>query len=161
VRLVVLDKEAPGAKKPVKDIREQEVYLGELPLMTDNGTFVVNGTSASSSRSCTAARACSSTRPRQDPQLGEAALLGTSDPLRGSWLDFEFDARTACSPHRPPAQAPVTILLRALGYSDEQILDLFFEKNTFFLSPHGVELALVRRDCAARPRASRSASATR
>ena len=44
VRLVVLDKEAPGAKKPVKDVREQEVYLGDLPLMTDNGTFVINGT---------------------------------------------------------------------------------------------------------------------
>ncbi|MBV9697240.1 MAG: DNA-directed RNA polymerase subunit beta, partial [Gammaproteobacteria bacterium] len=44
VRLIVLDKEAAGAKKPVKDVREQEVYLGELPLMTDNGTFVINGT---------------------------------------------------------------------------------------------------------------------
>ncbi len=44
VRLIVLDKEASGAKKPVKDVREQEVYLGELPLMTDNGTFVINGT---------------------------------------------------------------------------------------------------------------------
>jgi len=44
VRLVVLDKEASGAKKPVKDVREQEVYLGELPLMTDNGTFIINGT---------------------------------------------------------------------------------------------------------------------
>src|ERR1700721_1605798 len=44
VRLVVLDKEASGGKKPVKDVREQEVYLGELPLMTDNGTFIINGT---------------------------------------------------------------------------------------------------------------------
>jgi DNA-directed RNA polymerase subunit beta len=44
VRLVIYDKEASGTPKPVKDIREQEVYLGELPLMTDNGTFVVNGT---------------------------------------------------------------------------------------------------------------------
>ena len=44
VRLVVYDKEAAGAKKPIKDVREQEVYLGELPLMTDNGTFIVNGT---------------------------------------------------------------------------------------------------------------------
>ena len=44
VRLVVLDKEASGAKKPVKDVREQEVYLGELPLMTENGTFIINGT---------------------------------------------------------------------------------------------------------------------
>ena len=44
VRLIVLDKEAAGAKKPVKDVREQEVYLGEMPLMTDNGTFVINGT---------------------------------------------------------------------------------------------------------------------
>src|SRR5471030_1030516 len=60
VRLVVLDKEASGAKKPVKDVREQEVYLGELPLMTDNGTFIINGTERSSSLSCIAARACSS-----------------------------------------------------------------------------------------------------
>jgi len=65
-------------------------------------------------------------------------------PYRGSWLDFEFDAKDwRLRAHRPAPQLPVTILLRALGYSDEQMLDLFFEKNTFYLSPQGTELALV------------------
>ena len=76
VRLIVLDKEAPGAKKPVKDVREQEVYLGELPLMTDNGTFVINGTERVivSQLHRSPGRVLRS-RPRQDPFLGQAAVL--------------------------------------------------------------------------------------
>ena len=76
VRLIVLDKEAAGAKKPVKDVREQEVYLGELPLMTDNGTFVINGTERVivSQLHRSPGRVLRS-RPRQDAFVRQAAVL--------------------------------------------------------------------------------------
>ena len=145
VRLVVLDKEAPGAKKPVKDIREQEVYLGELPLMTDNGTFVVNGTERVIVSQLHRSPGVFFDHDRgKTHSSGKLLFSARVIPYRGSWLDFEFDAKDCVFARIDRRRKlPVTILLRALGYSDEQMLDLFFEKNTFFLSPTGVELALV------------------
>jgi DNA-directed RNA polymerase subunit beta len=145
VRLVVLDKEAPGAKKPVKDIREQEVYLGELPLMTDNGTFVVNGTERVIVSQLHRSPGVFFDHDRgKTHSSGKLLFSARVIPYRGSWLDFEFDAKDCVFARIDRRRKlPVTILLRALGYSDEQVLDLFFEKNTFYLSPNGVELALV------------------
>jgi DNA-directed RNA polymerase subunit beta len=145
VRLVVLDKEAPGAKKPVKDIREQEVYLGELPLMTDNGTFVVNGTERVIVSQLHRSPGVFFDHDRgKTHSSGKLLFNARVIPYRGSWLDFEFDAKD-CVYARIDRRRKlaVTILLRALGYSDEQMLDLFFDKNTFYLSPNGFELALV------------------
>src|SRR5512134_2476082 len=145
VRLVVLDKEAPGAKKPVKDIREQEVYLGELPLMTDNGTFVVNGTERVIVSQLHRSPGVFFDHDRgKTHSSGKLLFSARVIPYRGSWLDFEFDAKDCVFARIDRRRKlPVTILLRALGYSDEQVLDLFFEKNTFYLSPTGIELALV------------------
>ena len=145
VRLVVLDKEAPGAKKPVKDIREQEVYLGELPLMTDNGTFVVNGTERVIVSQLHRSPGVFFDHDRgKTHSSGKLLFSARVIPYRGSWLDFEFDAKDCVYARIDRRRKlPVTILLRALGYSDEQMLDLFFEKNTFYLSPQGVELGLV------------------
>ena len=145
VRLVVLDKEAPGAKKPVKDIREQEVYLGELPLMTDNGTFVVNGTERVIVSQLHRSPGVFFDHDRgKTHSSGKLLFSARVIPYRGSWLDFEFDAKDCVFARIDRRRKlPVTILLRALGYSDEQMLDLFFEKNTFYLSPQGVELGLV------------------
>ena len=145
VRLVVLDKEAPGAKKPVKDIREQEVYLGELPLMTDNGTFVVNGTERVIVSQLHRSPGVFFDHDRgKTHSSGKLLFSARVIPYRGSWLDFEFDAKDCLYARIDRRRKlPVTILLRALGYSDEQMLDIFFEKNTFYLSPEGVELELV------------------
>jgi DNA-directed RNA polymerase subunit beta len=145
VRLVVLDKEAPGARKPVKDIREQEVYLGELPLMTENGTFVVNGTERVIVSQLHRSPGVFFDHDRgKTHSSGKLLFSARVIPYRGSWLDFEFDAKDCVYARIDRRRKlPVTILLRALGYSDEQMLDLFFEKNTFYLSPEGVELALV------------------
>ena len=136
VRLIVLDKEAPGAKKPVKDIREQEVYLGELPLMTDNGTFVVNGTERVIVSQLHRSPGVFFDHDRgKTHSSGKLLFNARVIPYRGSWLDFEFDAKD-CVYARIDRRRKlaVTILLRALGYSDEQMLDIFFEKNTFYLS---------------------------
>jgi len=143
VRLVIYDKEA---KTPtVKDIREQEVYMGEMPLMTDNGTFVINGTE----------RVIVSQLHRSpgvffDHDKGKTHSSGKLlfnarvIPYRGSWLDFEFDPKdclfTRIDRRR---KLPVSVLLRALGYDNEQILDIFFEKNTFKFTKEGVEFALI------------------
>ncbi len=145
VRLVVLDKEAPGARKPVKDIREQEVYLGELPLMTDNGTFVVNGTERVIVSQLHRSPGVFFDHDRgKTHSSGKLLFSARVIPYRGSWLDFEFDAKDCVYARIDRRRKlPVTILLRALGYSDEQMLDLFFEKNTFHVTPQGVELALV------------------
>jgi DNA-directed RNA polymerase subunit beta len=145
VRLVVLDKEAPGAKKPVKDIREQEVYLGELPLMTENGTFVVNGTERVIVSQLHRSPGVFFDHDRgKTHSSGKLLFSARVIPYRGSWLDFEFDAKDCVYARIDRRRKlPVTILLRALGYSDEQMLDIFFDKNTFYLSPEGIELALV------------------
>ncbi|MEE9141534.1 MAG: DNA-directed RNA polymerase subunit beta, partial [Gammaproteobacteria bacterium] len=145
VRLVIYDKEASGKNKPVKDVREQEVYLGDLPLMTDNGTFVINGTE----------RVIVSQLHRSpgvffDHDKGKTHSSGKLlfnarvIPYRGSWLDFEFDPKDSLFARIDRRRKlPVTIILRALGYSDEEILDLFFEKNRFKISGKQVKLELI------------------
>jgi len=144
VRLIIYDKEA---KNPtVKDIREQEVYMGEIPLMTDTGTFVINGTE----------RVIVSQLHRSpgvffDHDKGKTHSSGKLlfnarvIPYRGSWLDFEFDPKdclfTRIDRRR---KLPVTVLLRALGYTTEEMLELFFEKNTIHINKAGeFELDLV------------------
>jgi DNA-directed RNA polymerase subunit beta len=136
VRLVIYDKEAPANAKVVKDIREQEVYMGELPLMTDNGTFVINGTE----------RVIVSQLHRSpgvffDHDKGKTHSSGKLlfnarvIPYRGSWLDFEFDHKDCVFVRIDRRRKiPATILLRALGYDNEEMISIFFETNRFTLS---------------------------
>ena len=131
VRLVIYDKESTN--KAIKDIREQEVYLGEIPLMTDNGTFIINGTE----------RVIVSQLHRSpgvifDHDKGKThssgKLLYTARviPYRGSWLDFEFDPKDLLYVRIDRRRKlPATILLRALGYSSEEILGMFFDTSVF------------------------------
>ena len=135
VRLIVLDKEAPGAKKPVKDVREQEVYLGDLPLMTDNGTFVINGTERVIVSQLHRSPGVFFDHDRgKTHSSGKLLFSARIIPYRGSWLDFEFDPKDAVFARIDRRRKlPVTIILRALGMNEGEILDIFFEKNTFFL----------------------------
>ncbi|KXI26841.1 DNA-directed RNA polymerase subunit beta [Paraglaciecola hydrolytica] len=129
LRLVLFDREAaPGT---VKDIKEQEVYMGEIPLMTDNGTFVINGTE----------RVIVSQLHRSpgvffDHDKGKTHSSGKVlynarvIPYRGSWLDFEFDPKDNLFVRIDRRRKlPATIILRALEMGTEEVLDLFFEKN--------------------------------
>jgi len=94
VRLIVLDKEAAGAKKPVKDVREQEVYLGELPLMTDNGTFIINGTERVIVSQLHRSPGVFFDHDRgKTHSSGKLLFSARIIPYRGSWLDFEFDPK--------------------------------------------------------------------
>jgi DNA-directed RNA polymerase subunit beta len=145
VRLIVLDKEAAGAKKPVKDVREQEVYLGELPLMTDNGTFVINGTERVIVSQLHRSPGVFFDHDRgKTHSSGKLLFSARIIPYRGSWLDFEFDPKDCVFARIDRRRKlPVTIILRALGMTEAEILDTFFEKNTFYLSKDETALQLV------------------
>ena len=137
VRLIIYDKDS--ASKTIKDIKEQEVYMGEIPLMTENGTFVINGTE----------RVIVSQLHRSpgvffDHDKGKTHSSGKLlysariIPYRGSWLDFEFDPKDQVFVRIDRRRKlPATILLRALGYQAEEILDMFFDVTTFHVDKDG------------------------
>ncbi len=145
VRLIVYDKEAAGPKKPVKDVREQEVYLGELPLMTDNGTFVVNGTERVIVSQLHRSPGVFFDHDRgKSHSSGKLLFNARIIPYRGSWLDFEFDPKDCVFARIDRRRKlPVSIILRALGMNETEILEIFFERNNFYLSKEEVSLALV------------------
>jgi DNA-directed RNA polymerase subunit beta len=145
VRLIVLDKEAAGAKKPIKDVREQEVYLGELPLMTDNGTFVINGTERVIVSQLHRSPGVFFDHDRgKSHSSGKLLFSARIIPYRGSWLDFEFDPKDAVFARIDRRRKlPVSIILRALGMNEGEILDTFFDKNRFFIGRDEVSLELV------------------
>ena len=141
VRLVIYDKDA----KTVKDVKEQEVYMGELPLMTENGTFVVNGTERVIVNQLHRSPGVFFDHDKgKTHSSGKLLFTARVIPYRGSWLDFEFDPKDNIFVRIDRRRKlPATILLRALGYGPEEILDLFFEKNTFHLQKKGVVMDLV------------------
>ena len=145
VRLVVYDKEAAGAKKPIKDVREQEVYLGELPLMTDNGTFIVNGTERVIVSQLHRSPGVFFDHDRgKTHSSGKLLFSARIIPYRGSWLDFEFDPKDCVFARIDRRRKlPVTIILRALGMNETEILDTFFEKNTFISARTTAAMRLV------------------
>src|SRR6202453_3870 len=145
VRLVVLDKEASGAKKPVKDVKEQEVYMGELPLMTGTGSFVINGTERVIVSQLHRSPGVFFEHDRgKTHSSGKLLFSARIIPYRGSWLDFEFDPKDCVFARIDRRRKlPVTIILRALGYTEEQVLDIFFEKNVFHLSKKEIEFEVI------------------
>ena len=144
VRLMIYDKES--SSKSIKDIKEQDVYMGEIPLMTRNGTFVINGTE----------RVIVSQLHRSpgvffDHDKGKTHSSGKLlysarvIPYRGSWLDFEFDPKDMVYARIDRRRKlPATVLLRALGYDSEEMLDMFFDTTVFELGDeHSATMALV------------------
>ncbi len=146
VRLVIYDRESPANNKAIKYVKEQEVYMGELPLMTDTGTFIVNGTERVIVSQLHRSPGVFFDHDRgKTHSSGKLLFSARVIPYRGSWLDFEFDPKdclfTRIDRRR---KLPVTVLLRALGYTNAEMLDLFFEKNVFTLGKQGgAELELV------------------
>ncbi len=143
VRLVIYDRDS--STKAVKDIKEQEVYMGEMPLMTENGTFVINGTE----------RVIVSQLHRSpgvffDHDKGKTHSSGKLlysariIPYRGSWLDFEFDPKDNLFVRIDRRRKlPATILLRALGYEAQEILEMFFDNTEWELDADTIKMKLV------------------
>ncbi|HHH45582.1 MAG TPA: DNA-directed RNA polymerase subunit beta [Thiotrichales bacterium] len=145
VRLVIYDKDGAEGQKTIKDIKEQEVYFGEMPLMTENGTFIVNGTErVIVSQLHRSPGVFFDTDKGKTHSSGKVLYSARVIPYRGSWLDFEFDPKDNVFVRIDRRRKlPATILLHALGYSDEEILALFFETNTFHLGKDEITLDLV------------------
>lgn len=128
VRLVVFDVQDKSTKSRVLDVREQEVYVGELPLMTERGTFIVNGTErvAVSQLHRSPGPSFSHDKGRTHAS-GKILYSGRIIPYRGSWLDFEFDARDILYVRIDRRRKmPATILLKAFGYSTDDLLRMYY-----------------------------------
>ncbi|NJD05601.1 MAG: DNA-directed RNA polymerase subunit beta [Methylococcaceae bacterium] len=145
VRLVIYDKEAPATAKVVKDIKEQDIYMGEIPLMTDTGTFVINGTERVIVSQLHRSPGVFFDHDRgKTHSSGKLLFNARIIPYRGSWLDFEFDHKDCVYVRIDRRRKlPATILLRALGYNNEDIIKLFFETNAFSFKDGAIFLELI------------------
>jgi len=145
LRLIVFEVDQETETRSVLDIKEQDVYMGDMPLMTGNGTFVINGTE----------RVIVSQMHRSPGVLfdhdrgkthssGKLLFAARIIPYRGSWLDFEFDAKDIVNVRIDrKRKLPVTSLLFALGLDSEDILDVFYEKKTWERAKDGWQIPFV------------------
>src|SRR5689334_8626617 len=145
IRLVIWDKDEVSGTQSIRDVKEQDVYFGEIPLMTEHGTFIVNGTErvvvSQLHRSPGAFFDSDKGRTHASGKLLYSARI---IPYRGSWLDFEFDPKDNLFVRIDRRRKlPATILLRALGYNNEQMLELFHEHDTYHLKDDGAERELI------------------
>ena len=145
VRLVIYDRESTGDARKVKDIREQEVYMGEMPLMTENGTFIINGTERVIVSQLHRSPGVFFDHDRgKTHSSGKLLFSARVIPYRGSWLDFEFDPKDAVFVRIDRRRKlPATILLRALGYDTEEVLGMFFDTDTVHLAADRIAVDLV------------------
>jgi DNA-directed RNA polymerase subunit beta len=143
VRLVIMDKEAP--KPTPKEVKEQEVYMGEIPLMTTTGSFVINGTERVIVSQLHRSPGVFFEHDRgKTHSSGKLLFSARVIPYRGSWLDFEYDPKDYLYFRVDRRRKmPVTTLLKAIGYTPEQILAEFFTFDTFHLTKDSVEFELV------------------
>ncbi|MEW6186299.1 MAG: DNA-directed RNA polymerase subunit beta [Thermodesulfobacteriota bacterium] len=135
VRLIVYDLDKDTGSQTIRDIKEQDIYFGTIPLMTDKGTFIINGTE----------RVVVSQLHRSpgiffDHDKGKTHSSGRLlysariIPLRGSWIDLEFDAKNIVYVRIDRRRKfPVTILLKALGYSSQDLLNFFYERERIYI----------------------------
>jgi DNA-directed RNA polymerase subunit beta len=145
LHLVLYDKESTGPERAIKDIKEQEVYMGEIPLMTETGTFVINGTErvivAQLHRSPGVFFEHDKGKTHSSGKLLFSARV---IPYRGSWLDCEFDPKDLVYVRIDRRRKlPATVLLRALGLSAEEILETFFDQNIFKITKTGVRFKVI------------------
>ena len=143
VRLTIMDKEA--SKPTVKEVKEQEVYMGEIPLMTMTGSFVINGTERVIVSQLHRSPGVFFEHDRgKTHSSGKLLFSARIIPYRGSWLDFEYDPKDYLYFRVDRRRKmPVTILLKALGYTPERVLSEFFVFDTFRLGKNELEFELV------------------
>jgi len=143
VRLTIMDKEA--TKPTVKEVKEQEVYMGEIPLMTTTGSFVINGTERVIVSQLHRSPGVFFEHDRgKTHSSGKLLFSARIIPYRGSWLDFEFDPKDHLYFRVDRRRKmPVTILLKAIGMSPAQILAAFYDFDTFHIGKNGIQFELV------------------
>src|SRR5512137_1629738 len=144
VRLVVWDLNKETGARSIRDIKEQEVYFGEIPLMTENGTFIINGTER-----VIVSQLHRSPGVFYDHDKGKTHSSGKVlysarvIPYRGSWLDFEFDHKDILYVRIDRRRKmPATVLLKALGYSAEQLLNYYYKSEEIFIKGAAISKAI-------------------
>ena len=146
VQLIIYDRESSTAQnKVVKEIKEQEVYMGEVPLMTDKGSFIINGTERVIVSQLHRSPGVFFEHDKgKTHSSGKLLFSARIIPYRGSWLDFEFDPKDILFFRVDRRRKmPVTILLKAIGMSPEQILEQFFVNDSFRLMESGAQMKFV------------------
>ena len=157
LRLALLDKEGTSKERSVRDLREQEVYMGEIPLMTDSGTLVINGTERVIVSQLHRSPGVFFEHDKgKTHSSGKLLFSARVIPYRGSWLDFEFDPKDLVFVRIDRRRKlPATVLLRALEEKDKdgkwepyfkdngEILEVFFKTDRFELSARQVRILLV------------------
>ncbi|QJC35790.1 DNA-directed RNA polymerase subunit beta [Enterobacteriaceae endosymbiont of Donacia sparganii] len=143
LRLIIYDKDKPELL--IKNIKEQEVYMGEIPLMTKNGTFIVNGIErVVVSQLHRSPGVFFDSDKGKTHSSGKILYNARIIPYRGSWLDFEFDPKDNIFVRIDRRRKlPVTIILRALGYNIEEILNIFFKKNIYKIKNNQISMILI------------------
>ncbi len=131
VRLVVWDVDPETETRTVSNIKEQEVYFGEIPLMTKNGTFIVNGTERVVVSQLHRSPGIFFDQHQAKTGVGKTIFSARIIPNRGSWIDFEFDTKDILYVRIDRRRKlPATVLLRALGYDSEELLNYFYDRET-------------------------------
>ncbi|OIP43390.1 MAG: DNA-directed RNA polymerase subunit beta [Deltaproteobacteria bacterium CG2_30_63_29] len=146
IRLIVWDKDEQGVKS-IRDIKEQQVYFGAIPLMTEQGTFIINGTERVVVSQLHRSPGAFFDHDRgKSHASGKLLYSARIIPYRGSWIDFEFDSKDILHVRIDRRRKmPATILLRALGYSAEELLKIYYQTERVFIEAEGV-FKEVRKD---------------
>jgi len=145
IQLVIYDVQEGVKTGQIKAIKEQEVYFGEIPLMTDNGTFIVNGTERVIVSQLHRSPGVFFDQELPKTHMGRPLYFARIIPYRGSWIDLEFDQKDVLHVRIDRRRKiPVTVFLKALGYSTQDLLDIFYHKERIFVNPHGFHKKVVQ-----------------
>jgi DNA-directed RNA polymerase subunit beta len=159
VQLIIYDRESSTSQsKVVKEVKEQEVYMGEVPLMTDKGSFIINGTERVIVSQLHRSPGVFFEHDKgKTHSSGKLLFSARIIPYRGSWLDFEFDPKDLLYFRVDRRRKmPVSILLKAIGLTPESILANFFVNDNFRLMDSGAQMEFVPSACVAKSRVSTS-----
>src|SRR6185503_18384362 len=157
IRLTIFDKDPDTGQKAIRDIKEQEVYFGEIPLMTENGTFIINGTERVIVSQLHRSPGAFFDHDRgKTHSSGKLLYSARIIPYRGSWIDFEFDPKDILYVRIDRRRKlPATTLLRALGYSTQELLEYYFDKEIVHSDKGGKYAKEVNTDLLQGQRAAR------
>ncbi|MCJ7546262.1 MAG: DNA-directed RNA polymerase subunit beta [Deltaproteobacteria bacterium] len=145
IQLIIYDVQEGVKTGQIKAIKEQEVYFGEIPLMTENGTFIVNGTERVIVSQLHRSPGVFFDQEQPKTHMGRPLYFARIIPYRGSWIDLEFDQKDILYVRIDRRRKiPVTVFLKALGYSTLDLLDTFYHKEKIFVNPHGFHKQVVQ-----------------
>ncbi len=141
VRLVTYDVEPESGVKNIKDIKEQEIYFGAIPIMTEDGRFIINGTERAVVNQLQRSPGVIFEKDKSHAKAGRLTYVGRVIPVKGSWLDFIYDYKGRFLVRIDKRKnISATVFLKAMGLNDEEILSLFYPTEKYRILEDGVEL---------------------